>query len=117
MQRHVTHINKIKKFIKQKRVRFLIGAINNPAEHGLCLISKEKDDDIIIVLDPEKEFLATLIHECLHGIHPTYTEKKILSLENCVMKGATSNQFKSILFCFGKHAKLLPRGVIVEDVV
>lgn len=115
-RRYVIYLSKIKSFIKLKRVRFLIAHIHEQDEHGLCLINVSDKKDIIIVLDPRKEFLATLVHECLHGIFPKYKEEKILALEDHVIKNASSVDLKSLLFHFGKHAKLMPKSTVVDDV-
>ena len=115
-KRHVTYLRKIRDFIKRKDVQFLLCKVTDPDEHGFCLIGKDPRLGIIVVLDPNKEFLATLIHECVHGIYPQYKEKKVLSIESYIMKNASPIQFKNILFCFASHGKLLPKGTTIEDI-
>lgn len=117
MQEHMIHLNSIKKFIKNKNVRFLIAKIDDPTEHGFCLVSKDKTLETIIILDPEKEFLATLIHECLHGIYNDYSESRILKIESQIVKKLSSAQFKNLLLHFGKHAKVMNKGTKVKDIM
>lgn len=115
-KRHVAYLKKIREFIKRKDVQFLLCKVSDPIEHGFCLVGKDPRLGIIIVLDPCKEFLATLIHECIHGIYPHYKERKAVAIEKFIMKHASPIQFKHVLLCFAKHGKLLPRGTSIEDI-
>jgi hypothetical protein len=106
---------KIKNFICKKNVVFIITPIRNKNEHGLCLSTKDSKSKIIIIIDPRKEFLSTLIHECLHGVYPSYSESKIKRIEKVIVNKSTSLQFKNFLLFFCLNAKLLRSETSVDD--
>jgi hypothetical protein len=65
---------------------------------GYC----EWDDGIII--DYRKEFIPTLIHECIHFLEPTWSETQVLYAEKRVVNSITPNQviklLKNFIGCF-----------------
>lgn len=98
--RHTTYLKRIQRFIKRPNVKFLIHGIPIKNEHGFCLTYSNPKDPILIILDPRKEFIPTLIHECLHGMYPKYKERKVKTLEAFIMKRITSNQVVELLRTF-----------------
>lgn len=106
--RHTLYLKRIHTFIKQNNVKFALLSLSAEFDHGYC-ITNSSDELIIIVLDPKKEFIPTLIHECLHGIYQKYKEKKIQQLEKAVMKSVSQKQIMSLLKCFCDHAKLVKK--------
>ena len=98
--RHVMYLKRIQRFIKKPNVRFLIHEIPITNEHGFCLTSSSSRDPILIILDPNKEFIPTLIHECLHGMYPKYKERRIRSLERFIMNRITASQVVELLRVF-----------------
>lgn len=114
MNRHTTYLKQIQRFIKKPNVKFLIHPIPIKHDHGFCLTYSNSKDPILIILDPKKEFIPTLIHECLHGMYPRYKERKIRSLETFIMNRITSHQVIDLLrsFClFAHHYNLYNKNI------
>ena len=99
---HKVYLKHIHKLIKRKNVWFLVQRI---PDHGYCDINGGLAP-IVIILDPRREFIPTLVHECLHGIYPDYSERKVHHLERVIMQNITSRQVMSLLRCFCTCAKL-----------
>lgn len=113
-RRHITFLKGIHEFIKRKNVKFLIHDIPGSTDHGYCITTTNNKSIILIVLDPRKEFIPTLIHECLHGIYPHYKEDKIKSLERMIMKDSTCKQYRDLLLCFSTHGKLYTKAKLSD---
>lgn len=62
---------------KQKRGFFYLKKLKEV--HGYC----EWEDGVI--LDYRKDFIATIIHECIHLLEPEWSEKKVLYAESRVI--------------------------------
>lgn len=61
-----------------------------------------------MVVDPAKDALATVLHECIHLLLPNAPEKKVLSLERGLIKHMTHRQWKNLCLrigCSFKEAK------------
>jgi hypothetical protein len=61
-------------------------------ERGYCL-----DDGTEIALDHRDELLSTLIHEVIHYLHPTWSEKAVLNAEKYIINHVTPKRAGNIL--------------------
>lgn len=116
MYTHTKILKKIKVFITQPNVKFAIANLPIRINHGYCITSSGSNK-IIIIIDPKKEFFATLIHECLHGLFPTYKEKQIKTVENQIMSKITQKQVLDILQCFCTNAKFLTSLESIQEFI
>lgn len=105
------YVHKICKLFKSKKVKFALCSLKDM--HGVY-ITTESDDYHAIVLDPYKEFVPTLIHECIHYLYPKYSEKKVLKVEKMIMGSGPKNIIK-ILKQFSKNIKIY--NVEEEDIL
>lgn len=110
------YLKRIREFIKRDDVKFALCNLSTRYNHGYC-ISNSSDTKIIIVLDPRKEFIPTLFHECLHGIYQKYKEPKIQSLEKFIMKNASQKQIMEMLKFFCDNATMLKKTEIISDLI
>jgi hypothetical protein len=53
-----------------------------------------------IKIDYRKEFIPTLIHECIHYLYPDWPETKVLYMEKRVINILSSRQVVSLLKAF-----------------
>lgn len=113
---HITYLNKIKRFIKQRHVHFVLFNIPNKDTHGYCIYNVSSPSHAIVILDPRKEFILTLIHECLHGVYPEYKEVKIKSLERAIIKKSSTRSIISLLSYFCKHAKFITPPAHLDEI-
>jgi len=117
-ERHVTYLAAIHDFIKQPRVKFLLHNIRSAEEHGFCLTSTNSRDVILICIDPRKEFIPTLIHECLHGLYPKYKERRVGNLEKLIIRKMTPKHYINLLKCFTTYAKFYNlKGQRIKDLI
>ncbi|CAB5226269.1 hypothetical protein UFOVP760_48 [uncultured Caudovirales phage] len=58
-----------------------------------------------IELDFRKDLIQTIIHECIHAIHPELSETKVIQTENKIMKVITNSDVAEILFIVAKKIK------------
>jgi len=58
-------------------------------------------DTGVIVLDPRRAVVPTLIHELLHHWHDDWSEKKVVAEEDKIVDSLSSNQMKNILKMLG----------------
>lgn len=84
--------NRILRVIKNPEVNFYIKKLKGVM--GYCEWSSG------ITIDYRKEFISTLIHECLHYIEPQWNETKILYAEKRVINAITSEQIIKLLSAF-----------------
>jgi len=52
-------------------------------------------------VDFRKEALSTIIHECLHLLYPTWTEKKIREHETGIVNHMTQLQWQNLCYRIG----------------
>lgn len=64
---------------------------------GIC--DYEEDS---IRLDYRKEFISTLVHECVHYIYPDYSETKVIREEKIIMNTITDRQVRNIIKRFAQ---------------
>ncbi|MFC1702982.1 hypothetical protein ACFLZO_00770 [Patescibacteria group bacterium] len=66
--------------------------------HGVALTTVGLVDaaNDVIILDPRKDVLATLLHECLHIIYPDKRESKITDLERFMLSHLSSVQARRL---------------------
>lgn len=50
-----------------------------------------------IILDYRREFIATLIHECIHYLKPSWSETHVLYAEKRVINSITSKQIIKLI--------------------
>lgn len=101
------YVKDIREFIKSPNVWFFFTPIRRVNIHGYCITTSGGRHPIVILLDHRKCLFATIVHECLHGIHQNTKERKIETLERRVLKEISKTQIMGILSCFVKHAKFL----------
>ncbi len=53
-----------------------------------------------IVIDYRREFIPTIVHECIHYLEPTWTETQVLYAEKRVINTVSIEQIKNILKLF-----------------
>lgn len=79
---------------KQKKGFFILKKLRGA--HGYC----EWDEGI--VLDYRKEFIATIIHECIHLIEPDWSEAQVVYSESRVINTITEDDVIRLLMFFIK---------------
>jgi hypothetical protein len=58
-----------------------------------------------IELDYRKDLIQTIIHECIHAIHPELSETKVIQTEHKIMKVITNSDVAELLFLVAKKIK------------
>ena len=58
-----------------------------------------------IELDFRKDLIQTIIHECIHALHPELSETKVIQTEKKIMKVITNSDVAEILFIVAKKIK------------
>lgn len=79
---------------KQKKGFFVLKKLKGA--HGYC----EWDEGI--VLDYRKEFIATIIHECIHLIEPDWSEAQVMYAESRVLNTISEDDVVRLLLFFVK---------------
>lgn len=79
---------------KQKKGFFTLKKLKGV--HGYC----EWEEGII--LDYRKEFIATIIHECIHFIEPDWSEAQVVYSESRVINTITEDDVIRLLMFFIK---------------
>jgi hypothetical protein len=79
---------------KQKKGFFTLKKLKGV--HGYC----EWEEGII--LDYRKEFIATIIHECIHLIEPDWSEAQVVYSESRVINTITEDDVIRLLMFFIK---------------
>ena len=87
--------NRIIRTIKNPEVNFYIKKLKGIM--GYCEWSSG------ITLDYRREFISTLIHECIHYIEPEWNETKVLYAEKRVVNNLTTAQIIKLLTVFVKR--------------
>ena len=99
------YLHQVLKIIQSDNTKFCLLKIRKNYCHGYCIFFKMENSPIIIILDPRKEFISTLVHECLHGAYQTLSETKISKLERKIMENITKTEILNLLDTFNKKAK------------
>lgn len=108
-------IRKIKSVISASNVYFFFRKLKS--EHGLCYRTPTEDGNIyIIVLDPQKEFFSTLLHEAFHVIYPESKEREIRKFERNLVKSLSQRQILDILEFFVVNSQFLTKNKM-EDIL
>ena len=55
-----------------------------------------------IELDFRKDLIQTILHECLHALHPELSETKVIAIERKLMKEITNIQVAEVLSILAK---------------
>lgn len=63
--------------------------------HGWCIKDEEAEDSVL--LDYRCDLIAALVHECIHYLHDTWCETKVLQLERNIMNQLSLKQVKNII--------------------
>ena len=105
------YVSEICNLFKRKELKFIFSDIKEC--HGYY-VTVENTNLHIIILDTKKEFIPTLIHECIHFLYPKYSEKKTLYAENVIMESGTNNIMK-ILKGFSSDACVINKEL--EDLI
>jgi hypothetical protein len=101
------YLGKIRTYIKTTKTVFLLSPIRKRRVHGYFLYTEtDKKSISVIVIDPRKQFIPTLIHEILHALYENKTEEEILDIEEYIMENINSKQILKLLCCFCTHAKI-----------
>ena len=79
---------------KQKKGFFVLKKLKGA--HGYC----EWDEGI--VLDYRKEFIATIVHECIHLIEPDWNEAQVLYSESRILNTISEDDVVRLLLFFVK---------------
>jgi hypothetical protein len=58
-----------------------------------------------IELDFRKDLVQSIIHECIHALHPDLSETKVLSMERAILKVITNIEVAEILAILAKKIK------------
>jgi hypothetical protein len=58
-----------------------------------------------IELDFRKDLVQTIIHECVHALHPELSETKVLKIERDILKIITNLEVAEILAILAKKIK------------
>jgi hypothetical protein len=58
-----------------------------------------------IELDFRKDLIQTIIHECIHALHPELSETKVIQTESKIMKVITNSDVAEILSIVAKKIK------------
>jgi hypothetical protein len=114
--RHITYLKRIHGFIKKDNVRFVLCTIPSTYDHGYC-ITNSSNNSIIIIIDPKKEFVPSIIHECIHGIYPEHKEAKVMSIEKNIMNNISQSQVLSLLKCFYTFGKFIKKTENIKDLL
>lgn len=64
--------------------------------HGFC------DWEEGIIIDYRKDFIATLIHECIHYLEPEWCEKQVIYAESRVINSVIEDDIIKLLMIFVK---------------
>ena len=54
-------------------------------------------DEHSTILDFRRDILSVAVHECLHYLHPDWSETEVLREESSIMNSITSRQAKTML--------------------
>ena len=66
--------------------------------YGQATVGAEGDHDVTIQIDPErKEFMSTILHECIHLSDWDLTEKQVMKIEALLMRQLTDRQLTNLL--------------------
>jgi hypothetical protein len=96
-------IRRLYRFFETHPEKFKIGKLYGLHGHIYYNVSGVRATPERIDLDYRKEFIPTLIHECLHNFYPHAEEDDILALEKKIVKELTERQVKAILRKFVQH--------------
>ena len=68
-------------------------------DHGIAMVfDNNPQRGAIVMIDPEKkEFMGTLIHECLHLVDWQMSETAVARLEKGMMRKLTDRQLMNLL--------------------
>jgi hypothetical protein len=58
-----------------------------------------------IELDFRKDLIQSVVHECVHALHPELSETKVLAMERAIIKIITNIEVAEILIILGKKIK------------
>lgn len=96
-------IRRLYRFFERHPEKFRIGKLYGLHGHTYYFATEKRAKPESIDLDFRREFIPTLIHECLHNFYPHAEEEYIVELEKKVVKELTERQVKSILRKFVEH--------------
>ena len=64
--------------------------------YGISTITIDRDAEVVI--NPEKkEFMSTIVHECLHLVDWDMAEERVMKLERLLMRHLTDRQLLNLL--------------------
>ena len=69
------------------------------SDHGItCVHDNHPERGVAIYVDPEKrEFMSTVLHECLHLVDWAMPEDEVAKLERALMRKLTDRQLMNLL--------------------
>jgi len=85
---------------------FMVRLLKSTKLHGRCYRGARW-----IELNPDGEILSTLVHEMIHDIYPSWTEKKVASSERLVMAQLSHRQMINLMDAL---VSALKRGIEVK---
>lgn len=89
------YFDKIIEFIKKQKKGFFVMK-KLKGVHGYC------NWDEGIVIDYRKEFIPTIIHECIHCIEFDWTEHQVLYVEKRIINTVSEDDISKLLMYFVK---------------
>ncbi len=92
-----TWLYKIYKMLSEITMQFQLN--RKLVDHGVAMCyNNDPKLGAVMVVDPEKkEFLGTIIHECLHLVDWKMPETKVAKLEKQLMRKLTDRQLTNLL--------------------
>lgn len=103
---------KIYRMLKEIPMQFRLN--RKMSDHGItCVYDNHPETGAAIYVDPEKrEFMGTVLHECLHLVDWDMEEEHVAKLERDMMKKLTDRQLMNLLKrVIMKHTKKRRTGL------
>jgi hypothetical protein len=75
---------------------FILRFIRDDNVHGYCYPGANT-----IEMNPKGQLLATLVHEMLHDLYPSWDENKVLARERLIMAQLSHRQMANLMVAMG----------------
>ena len=83
------------KVLKQHPEKFIIKKLHG--EYAYYKREIEENNILEVAIDYRYDLLSSLIHECLHHLHPDWCESKVLITEKNIINQLTTKQVTNML--------------------
>lgn len=97
-----TFTRQVYKVLKKHPEKFTLKKLRG--EYGYYIREIEENNIIEVAVDYRYDLLSSLIHECLHHIHPDWCESKVLINEKNLINQLTTKQATNL---FKRFASIL----------